>query len=389
MLKSEQKFKKNTSQKIHISFFIGSLGLGGTEKQLLNLINSMDKKEFKIDLYLLMNEKGDLFEDLDSSVRVFLPKFKFKSILSHFLNFVVNYFRIKKTRPDIIHCFLFLAYLTGGLIGILNNHQNIIMSRRSLNHYQNKFKFLPLRKIELFLHNKIKLIIANAIAVRKNLIDEGAPKCKIKVIYNGFVNTNDKQKESRDKFKEVLGIKKNTFVFLVLANLIPYKNHKLVIDAVDELRKFVKTPFIVIFLGSGKDEYKKYLKNLIQEKEIEGYFIFKNKTKYIKKFLDITDAGISSSFEEGLSNSLIEFISHGITTIATNVGGNSEITNNRNGFLIESNNKSQLVKAMKTLLSNKNLLKRKSLESKKDSTKFCLKAMVKNHTTIYENLIIN
>ena len=99
--------------------------------------------------------------------------------------------------------------------------------------------------------------------------------------------------------------------------------------------------------------------------------------------------GISSSLEEGLSNSLIELISHGITTIATNVGGNSEITNNRNGFLIESNNKSQLVKAMKTLVSNKNLLKIKSLKSKKDSTKFCLKEMVKNHTSIYENLITN
>ena len=73
MLKSKLKFKKNTSQKIHISFFIGSLGLGGTEKQLLNLINSLDKKKFKIDLYLLMNEKGDLYEDLDSSVRVFFP----------------------------------------------------------------------------------------------------------------------------------------------------------------------------------------------------------------------------------------------------------------------------------------------------------------------------
>ena len=58
MLKSQLKFKKNTHRKIHISFFIGSLGLGGTEKQLLNLINSLDKKEFKIDLYLLINEKG-------------------------------------------------------------------------------------------------------------------------------------------------------------------------------------------------------------------------------------------------------------------------------------------------------------------------------------------
>ena len=106
MLKSQLKFKKYSSKNSHISFFIGSLGLGGTEKQLLNLINSLDKKEFKIDLYLLINEKGHLFKDLDSSVRVFLPKFKFKSILSHFFNFIVNYFRIKKTKPEIIHCFL-------------------------------------------------------------------------------------------------------------------------------------------------------------------------------------------------------------------------------------------------------------------------------------------
>ena len=81
-------------------------------------------------------------------------------------------------------------------------------------------------------------------------------------------------------------------------------------------------------------------------------------------------------------------ISNGITTIATNVGGNSEITNNRNGFLIESNNKDQLVKAMKTIVSNKNLLKRKSLQSKKDSKKFGLNEMVKN-TLLCENLITN
>ena len=250
MLKSNLKSKKNTFKKIHISFFIGSLGIGGTEKQLLNLINSLDKKKFKIDLYLLMKEKGDLFVDLDSSVRVFLPKFKFESILSHFLNFIVNYFRIKKTRPEIIHCFLPLAYLMGGLVGFFNNHQNIIMSRRSLNHYQRKFRFFPIKRIELFLHKKIKLIIANAHAVKKDLIEEGAPKEKLRVIYNGFINTKYKQKESRGKLKESLAIKKNSFIFLVLANLIPYKNHKLIIGAADLLRKFTKKKFKIIFAPS-------------------------------------------------------------------------------------------------------------------------------------------
>ena len=43
----------------------------------------------------------------------------------------------------------------------------------------------------------------------------------------------------------------------------------------------------------------------------------------------------------------------------------------------------------KSLEDKKDLakLKIKSLKSKKDSTKFCLKKMIKDHTTIYENLI--
>ncbi len=387
MLKSKPKLKiKRTYRKIHISFFIGSLGIGGTEKQLLNLINSLDKKKFKIDLYLLMKEKGDLYVDLDSSVRVFLPKYKFESILSHFLNFIVNYFRISKTRPEIIHCFLPLAYLMGGLIGILNNHQNIIMSRRSLNDYQKRFKFFPVRRIELFLHKKIKLIIANSNAVKKNLIDEGAPKEKLRVIYNGFINTKYNHKESRAKLKESLAIKRNSFVFLVLANLIPYKNHKLVIRAADLLRKLTKKNFKIIFLGSGQRKYKLSLKNMIKERGVEDHFIFKNSTKKINNFLKITDVGISSSLEEGLSNSLIEFISLGIPTIATKVGGNSEITNNRNGFLIESNNEEQLMKAMKSFMLDKKLQNKKSLISKNDSKKFSLNKMVENHIALYKEL---
>ena len=55
--------------------------------------------------------------------------------------------------------------------------------------------------------------------------------------------------------------------------------------------------------------------------------------------------------------------------------------------IIESNNKEQLVKAMKTLMSDKKLLNDKSIKSIRDSKKFNLKKMVKNHTTIYKSLI--
>ena len=74
--------RKKKLERIHISYFIGSLGLGGTEKQILALLNSLDKKKFKIDLYLIMQEKGDLFEKLDKTINVYLPKFRFKPKVS-------------------------------------------------------------------------------------------------------------------------------------------------------------------------------------------------------------------------------------------------------------------------------------------------------------------
>ena len=385
-MKAYTKLKKNSHKKILLSFFIGSLNLGGTEKQVVNLINSLDKKKFKIQLHLL-SERGDLFKEVDKSVKIFLPKFKFKFKFKHVLNFFVNFYRIKKTKPEIIHCFLPFAYLMGGVIGILLKHQNIVMSRRSLNNYHNNFNFFPVKKIEKFLHKRIKLIIANANAVKKNIIEEDVNKEKVKVIYNGFVKPKTIPNESLNEFKKKLGVKKNCFIFLVLANLIPYKNHKLVIEAVHHLSKFVEKDFKVIFLGSGKSEYKKFLKNLITKKMIEKFFIFRDKTEHTQSYLNITNVGISSSLEEGLSNSLIEFISFGIPTIATRVGGSEEITNNRNGFLIKSNSTKQLITAMQVLMFDKKLLRLKSKESLKDSIKFSLDKMVENHTMTYKELI--
>ena len=383
--KAKIKFKRE-SQKILLSFFIGSLNLGGTEKQVVNLINSLDKKKFKIQLHLL-SEKGDLFKEMDKRVKIFLPKFKFKFKFKHVLNFFVNFYRIKKTKPEIIHCFLPFAYLMGGIIGILLKHQNIIMSRRSLNNYQNNFKFFPIKKIEKFLHKRIKLIIANADAVKKNIIEEDVNRENIKVIYNGFIKPKTNPNESLNEFKKKLGVEKNCFIFLVLANLIPYKNHKLVIEAVHNLSKFVKKDFKVIFLGSGRSEYKKFLINLITEKMIQKFIIFRDKSEHIQNYLDITNVGISSSLEEGLSNSLIEFISFGIPTIATRVGGSEEITNNRNGFLIKNNSTKELVTAMQILMFDRKLLKLKSKESLKDSKKFSLDKMVENHAMTYRELI--
>ena len=56
------------------------------------------------------------------------------------------------------------------------------------------------------------------------------------------------------------------------------------INAVDELRKFVKTQFKVIFLGSGKNEYKQYLKSLIKEKKLKIILFLRTEQNILKPF---------------------------------------------------------------------------------------------------------
>ena len=65
-------------------------------------------------------------------------------------------------------------------------------------------------------------------------------------------------------------------------------------------------------------------------------FFFFNQTKETVKFFLISDVGISSSREEGLSNTILEFLYFGKPVIATKVGGNPELIDKNNGFLIES-----------------------------------------------------
>ena len=380
-LKNEiYNYKKN--KKIRISFIIGSLNLGGTEKHLLSLINNLDRKIFNIDLFLL-NEEGTLFNELNGFTRVVKPKQPIFTKFEHIINFFRVLYYINIFKPKIIHCFLPQSYIFGGLIGWILKHKNIIMSRRSLNNYQKKYKFIPITSIEKFLHSKIKYALGNSKAVINQLKEEGVTSNKLKLIYNGILTKNEKSKVNSKDYK---GLKKtNTLIFSVIANLIPYKNHTMVIKAAEKLLKETNN-FKILFVGSGSVNYSNSLKAKIEQSNLTNNIIFKKQSLEIDDYFKITDVGISSSDEEGFSNSIIEYLHFGKPVIATKVGGNLDVINNKNGFLIDKNNHDQLYKAMKYFLFNKHKIRQLSAQAIKDSKKYNFKKMIDQYTKLYTNI---
>ena len=97
------------------------------------------------------------------------------------------------------------------------------MSRRSLNFYQKKYFFI--KWIEILLHKRMNFIIANSKCILNQLISEeyvNPNKCLL--IHNGVSKKNIEKKIS------------NTTKILFLANILNYKNHKMVIEACKNIK---------------------------------------------------------------------------------------------------------------------------------------------------------
>ena len=223
----ESKIIENIN-KISLLFIINSFELGGTEKHLLSLIKYLDKNKFSITVFAI-NPEGDLLKDyLNTNVKI--VNLKKINILSKF--FLLKK-ELKKTR-HIVHSFLPKSYLLSGLLNIFYPSKAIIMSRRSRNFYQKKY-FL-LKFIESFLHKRMNLLLVNSKKLKEDLIQEGAPQNRIKLIYNG-INTDNYFKVSNTKkkndIKNFLNIPLNKIILVCVANFYHYKGH---LDLINSLK---------------------------------------------------------------------------------------------------------------------------------------------------------
>ena len=180
------------------------------------------------------------------------------------------------------------------------------MSRRSLNKYQKKY-FLVKNMNNI--HNKMHLITGNCQAIISELKLENVEAKKLKKIFNGIKILSD----VREKITT-----KNKINMILLANYIPYKGHKFLIDSFNELDKQYTQKLNIRFYGQ-LNNYSNFLKSYIDSKELSNFISINPHCLNVSKYIKECDIGISASSEEGLSNSIMEFMNFNMPVIATDV----------------------------------------------------------------------
>jgi glycosyltransferase involved in cell wall biosynthesis len=327
---------------IKLCYVIGQLNRAGAEQQLYYLVKGLNKEKF-CPVVVSLSQGGYWSEEIRKlNVQVIeIPRSKHKEV-SRLIRLVRV---LKKSRPQMIHTFLFSANTYGRVAGILARVPFIIASERNLPEIgkdKNVFKLYIDKFLALFTDG----IICNSRKAADTLIKKYSfSEKKVFTVHNGINGAsfirNDSQRE-----------KIAPYVVGTVGRLYSQKNHKLFLDMAKLLLNSYgrgDMKFLIVGDGPLRNELEDYARHL----KIDSSVLFAGERTDVPELLQDMDIFVTTSSYEGLSNTIMEAMSAGLPVVATDVGGNGElIVNGETGFICPPNDAHVLAGKVESLIKN-------------------------------------
>lgn len=365
--------------------FINSFHQGGSERQAVQLTQLLfEDGEFEVFLVCL-NKEGVLISEVESLGFNEFPEYKLTSFFNaNFLKQARNCAKfIRENNIEIVQTHDFYTNVFGMFASTLAGVKLKIASKRETGSMRSRSQKI----VEKLAFSRANAIVANAEAVKIYLMSEGISANKINVIYNGLDLERLTPKETnREKICEELGLpndEKARFITLVANLRHKVKNQPLFLKAAQKvLKKYPNAHFVL----AGEGELRENLETLARELTIEKNTHLIGRCTKIPELLSISFACTLTSFNEGFSNSILEYMAAGKPIVATKVGGASEaIIEGETGFLVESDDINSLAEKLIWLLENEekaNQMGRKGREIVE--AKFSCEAQLENTKSLYK-----
>ncbi len=324
------------NRRIRVLYMIGTLGVGGTERQLIQLIRYLDREQFEPTV-ACMSELGPLALDLEQlGVPVHLYGLKGLrdrspvQVMKALLEIAGD---VRRRAPDIVHAQLFWANVLCGLMSKLGGARILITSRRGLGLFKDGRP--NYQCLENMTNAVTAAVIINSQRVGADVsLRERWVRNKIHLIYNGvewrkFVQPSVPPTEMRLR----LGIPVDVPLVGSVANLIPYKGHADLVRAMAQVVQ--RIPDAHLALVGRDDGTQASLTSLAEELGLTGRVHFLGSRQDVVNCLHSFDVQALASHEEGFSNVILEGMAAGKAIVATDVGGNAEaIVHDSTGFIV-------------------------------------------------------
>lgn len=333
--------------KDRILIVIPSLTLGGAEKQAFEYAKAL-KRLGKEPFILGLGREGELKALLEKE-EIFFGSYSFSDFFNankfKQLYFLLRFvFFIRTLKVDKAITFTYWPNVIFKLIHKFCGIKKMYWNQRSVDdtispvfweRLGNKFK------VDYLANSK-----ASAVSIlKRHQLKEG----DIKIIYNVMEMS---EKVTFDK-------NENEIHLVMVANFFQEKDHFTVLKAFKQLSNIeLKKEIFLHFVGAAPGGSKRLLevKAMAFDLGLCNQVIFHGVVNNTKQFLKKMDIGILSTFSEGFSNAIMEYMDAGLPIVATNILANLEaVTEENRDYLFQIENVDSLAELITIFLKDHNL----------------------------------
>lgn len=354
--------------------------IGGTERQVANLVVRIDPSRFELHLGCL-SQSGELLQELES-LQVPRPEFQISRLYGWSTwcqaKRLAEY--IKAHNIQIVHSYGFYANIFAIPAARLARAV-VVASIRDTGEVLTPMQ----RRVQKAICRLADCVLVNAEAIRSALIHQGYGTSNIEVIRNGIALGTFEGK-SRAGVRNALGIGESDRLILVSSRLNRMKGIEYFLEAASAVsRKIREAKFLIV--GDGADRAP--LEKRASELKLNDRVVFTGFRTDVPDLLSEASLSVLPSLSEGLSNSLLESMASGVPVVATSVGGNPEVVEDGvTGILVPPRDPEALAVAMTRILADQSLASRFGEAGKKRvATLYSIERNVRETEQLYESLI--
>ena len=355
--------------KLKILFLLDSLGGGGFERRMTQLIMGLSEDKNYADIYVLLPQNARVIR---------------KEALNYDCQYIyyegkTDLFRkLKEVKPDIVHC---CSPVNSFIVNIYKAFHNCKYIAGFIAD-ANRPLFFSKKNYGLILSYMFSdAIVSNS---RAGLEAYRCPSNKSHVIYNGF----DPRRLNIEMPNDLKLIREKTpFVISMVAAFRDDKDYYAYIDVATKLKGDSNIVFLTAGLGPNENIIKEYSK----QKQCSNVVFLGYRMDVINVF-KISDVSLllsnQSKHKEGVSNSIMESMAVGTPVIATSGGGTNEIIRDGvDGYILKDNNVETVVDNINKMYQNKDLRHMMSQEcAKRIKEEFSLITMIDRYKKLYNKI---
>lgn len=249
---------------------------------------------------------------------------------------------IRQHRPDIVHVHSRRgADLWGGVCGRIAGVPAVITRR-----VDNR-EWPPFARLK---YGSYSRVVSISEGIRQVLLSEGLASDKVDCIHSVVDFEQYQQPRDREWFEAQFGVPATAPLIGMIAQLIPRKGHRFLLEVLPRLLE--RFPALrVVFFGQGPLQQE--LQESINEHQLNGVVSLAGFRKDMHKIMPCLDLVVHPALMEGLGVSLLQAAAAGVPIVGARAGGIPEVVRDGlNGRLVEPGNSKALFAAVSELLAN-------------------------------------